>query len=289
MLFKTEDDAIHYAIDKTSRNLSPKEISSRIVDYQRFYSQAINDEDKTYWKMQIEALDKWKNSNDYITGNFPTGIDELIYTLFDCRSLIYAYKNMDSSHDPFLEYHFFQQWIIGITNTIFNTIGKLLSKCKDDNSLRKLWFDVVQYIEKYTLSNSEEINYINSCFAVDGYFCNKNSKALLFRNKTVAHNEASPLLKWEEIDKDIRILTRMWSLIIMWCSHGVLKPFQKAEFVFKGMEFFFNETEVSQLKELYSKSCLEITDWCNLSIINNTRLSTRTPFVQISITMGTAL
>jgi hypothetical protein len=71
-------------------------------------------------------------------------------------------------------------------------------------------------------------------WAWSNYFTNKNSKALLFRNKVIAHNEKNLTMRWDEIDKDIEILVKIWSLVVSWSSFGLFDPFRTPSRHFQG-------------------------------------------------------
>lgn len=99
------------------------------------------------------------------------------------------------------------------------------------------------------MHKKEEVDYIDSSMDMkSGRFTNDNSKALLFRNKVISHNEAMPVINWHEVDKDLSLLIRMWSLLVAWSSFGLFQPFRTGEQAFTGVESIFESSEIQELK-----------------------------------------
>lgn len=282
--FETEQEAINFAIGCISRTIEPEHIDDRLEEYMQKAGNAYDQEMRDYWKKQYDELYKWKESEDFKQGNYPEGINELMFQLFEIRSIIYAFLNCKTENDIFSKYNFFNLWLTGITYTIFAILGKLVSADKRDNSLSNLWQSVAPFIESTELSNAQEIEYLGMCLnRKKGYFTNEKSKALNYRNKNIAHNESKPRLKWPEIDKDIRILTRVWSLINMWCTIGIMNPFKESHVIFQGLESYYNANEIKSLIYKYDQSITEIIEWSRLCVIDDKRISNRTPFLRIEI------
>jgi len=91
-------------------------------------------------------LKEWVDSGNFKNGHYPQGVDELIFELIEWQASIYAFQNVDTEKNPFLEHAFYAQWLMGGIYAIFCLIGKLVSKDQRDNSLRKLWNTVHNYI-----------------------------------------------------------------------------------------------------------------------------------------------
>nr|VFK62241.1 MAG: hypothetical protein BECKTUN1418D_GA0071000_11709 [Candidatus Kentron sp. TUN] len=72
---------------------------------------------------------------------------------------------------------------------------------------------------------------------------------MLFRNKWIAHNEANPIVKWEDVDNKMPLFIRMWSLLTSWSSFGLCEPFRSDEQAFLGLEALFQKSEMSALKK----------------------------------------
>jgi len=284
MNFSDEQQAISYAITATSARMNLDQINNTLNDYEKFRTQA-SEKDWVYWDEEIKKLKEYKESAAFLNGEHPAGIDELIYSIIDCRSSIYAFMNTNITSNPFEKIFFFQQWQVGIAYWLVASIGKLVSKDKRDNSLRSLWNKVLPFLnDKAAISSNEEIDYITRLFdEKSGHFTNVNSKAIAFRNKTIAHNESSQIIHWTEIDHDVKILVRAWSIIVAWCSFGVMMPFRKPHEVFGGIETIFHPSEFGLLQENYKKSTTEIRDWCECDIISGEKKYSRSPFCSISV------
>lgn len=203
MNFNTVDEAKEYVVSVTNKAKSIEDIDSALTYYKGMVDSAHNEESRTLWLNELNKLKQWKQSDDLKNGNYPQGIDELILELIEWRSVIFSFQHTDSKTKPFQESGFYAQWYLGAIYGVFSIFGKLLSKDKRDNSLRKLWAEISPIILNEGACTKAEVDCINSTLDVkSGRFTNENSQALLFRNKLVSHNEAMPIVKWDEVDKD---------------------------------------------------------------------------------------
>lgn len=248
MIFNNSSEAKEYVVLKTNRLLNKNELDGVINDCEGKIIDAYSEESKELW---IEELTKYKElsvNQDFIDGLLPQGIDELIIEMIEWRSMIYAFQKIETKRNAFEESAFFAQWYLGAIYGVFSIFGKLLSKDSRDNSLRKLWELISPIMLKDGACLKHEVHYINECLNVKkGLFTNNNSKAMLFRNKFVSHNEAAPKVVWEDIDNDISVIIRMWSLLVSWSSFGIVQPFRGDRYIFRGTEAMFDDVEVMSL------------------------------------------
>lgn len=249
MQFCTVEEAKEYVVALTNKAKTLGEINSTISHYQEMFESAHTEESRALWLSELEKLKEWKNSDDFKQGNYPQGIDELILELIEWRAMVYAFQNVETINNPFKDSGFFAQWYLGAIYGVFTIIGKLVSKDKRDNSLRKLWALVSPLMLSNGACTKEEVDYIHSAMEIEsGLFTNKNSKTLLFRNKLVSHNEAMPIVQWSDVDNDLRLLVRMWSLLVSWSSFGLFQPFRADEQAFLGLGSIFEIAEIKELK-----------------------------------------
>ena len=249
MQFNSVDDAKEYVVNVTNKAKTLDDINSSINYYQKNIDDAYDDMSRQIWAKELQKLEAWKSSDDFKQGNYPQGIDELILELIEWRAVIYSFQNVNTKREPFKESGFYAQWYIGAIYGVFTILGKLVSKDQRDNSLRKLWEDVSPTMLSDGACTKAEVDYINT--EIDrksGRFTNANSRVLLFRNKLIAHNEASPIVKWEEVDIEMSLLLRMWSLLVAWSSFGLFQAFRTDEQAFLGSESMFESSEIKALK-----------------------------------------
>lgn len=207
--------------------------------------------------------------------------------MIEWRAVIYAFQKVDTKNDPFKTHAFYAQWLVGGTYTIFCLLGKLVSKDQRDNSLRKHWDVVSGYIAHSGLCGETEIEFINSSMhRTQGKFANENSQAMKYRNKVIAHNESLPRMEWDELDKDIELISRMWSLITMWSSFGLTEPFRRAEHVFSGTESVFTNEEIRLLQEQRDNYLSMVKLWCTRCIKTGEQIVNRSPFGRFSISIS---
>ena len=249
MMFNTIDEAKEYVVLHTNKARTIEDIDSNITYYKKMVNNSHSEESKNLWLSELDKLNEWKNSDNFKNGIYPQGIDELIIELLEWRSVIYAFQHVETRREPFKESGFYAQWYIGAIYGVFSIFGKLLSKDNRDNSLRKLWRIISPIMLTEKACTKQEVDFINVALDVtSGRFTNKNSQALLFRNKLISHNESMPVIKWDEVDKDFAFLIRMWSLLISWSSFGLFQPFRTGEQVFQGVESMFSKSEITNLK-----------------------------------------
>lgn len=139
MQFNTIDEAKEYVVSLTNKAKNIENIDSAISYYQEKVDSSHSENSKNLWLSELDKLNEWKNRDDFKNGNYPQGIDDLIIELVEWRSIIYAFQNVDTQSKPFKESGFYAQWYLGSIYGVFSIFGKLLSKDKRDNSLRKLW------------------------------------------------------------------------------------------------------------------------------------------------------
>lgn len=249
MQFRAIEEAKEHIVALTNKAKSLEEINSTISHYQEMFESAHNEESRSLWLSELEKLKEWKDSDDFKQGNYPQGIDELVLELIEWRAMVYAFQNVETKNNPFKESGFYAQWYLGSIYGIFTIIGKLVSKDRRDNSLRKLWEATSPVMLSDGACTKKEIDYINSEMEIkSGLFTNERSKSLLFRNKLISHNEAMPIVQWSDVDSELCLLIRMWSLLVSWSSFGLLQPFRTDEQALLGLESMFQVAEINELK-----------------------------------------
>jgi len=284
---KSIEDAKNYAVEATNRCLSNDETHRRLEVFRNYLSKATNEEQKEIWQKEIDSLENWLECEKFKTGDFPRGIDELMLELIEWRALKYAFQNIETEQSPFKEHIFYSQWLVGGTYAVFAILGQLVSGHKQDHSLIRLWKKICEFIEQDGGCSKEEIIEINLKLDINnplGYFTNKNSKALLFRNKVIAHNEKNLTIRWDEIDKDIEILVRIWSLVVSWSSFGLFDPFRTPEQAFSGLEYLFSASEITALKTKRKEYIERVMLWSVTHLHNGERDHEGGVFKKLSIT-----
>lgn len=262
MKFNSIDEAKEYVVSLTNKARTIENIDSATSYYQEMVNSSHSEDSKKLWLSELNKLNEWRNSDDFNNGNYPQGIDDLILELIEWRSVIYAFQYVDTQREPFKESGFYAQWYLGGIYGVFSIFGKLLSKDKRDNSLRKLWETISPIMLGEGACTKPEVDCINAALDVkSGRFTNGNSQALLFRNKLISHNEAMPVVKWDEVDKDFAFLIRMWSLLVSWSSFGLFLPFRTDDQAFLGVESMFDRSEISSLKAKRQEYLKMVENW----------------------------
>jgi len=279
------EDAKNYAIDATNRRLSPEEATNKLSEYRKNLAKANHPDDQQYWQEYIGELEKWLDSDNYKQGTYPQGIDSLIFELVEWRSSIQAFQEVELSNEQFRSSHFFALWQSGAAYAIACILGKLTSKHPKDNSLSNVWKCIMPYIvEDMACSEEEAATITQKLHRTEGHFTNANSKAMLLRNKIVAHNEWSPRIEWSDLDRDIEILARVWAIIVGFCSYGVLFPFPQPDTAFNGLGNTISPMELENLRKERSLYIDRFRIWTRKNLATG-GLDSRSPaFAEISIT-----
>ncbi|MBK8814562.1 MAG: hypothetical protein IPN42_03195 [Methylococcaceae bacterium] len=265
------EDAKKYAAQKIIRCLSLDETNKRLVVYRDLLCKAVDEETKEICQQEIISLEAWLESVYFKTGNFPQGINELMLELVEWRASIYAFQNTETEKSPFKEHIFYSQWLVGGTYAVFAILGKLVMH-QDKFSLIKLWKKVCKFIEQDGVFSKEELKYLKEKLDKEsGFFTKKNSKAYEFRHKVIAHNEKNLTIKWDEIDKDIEILVRIWSLIVSWSSYrpDFSIKFRTPEQALSGIENYFTPLEVLLLKAKRKEYISRVILWSRTHLHNS--------------------
>jgi hypothetical protein len=282
---RTSDEAKTYACEVTNGELSFEKAQRQLIYFRRNLENMITDEQTAVWSNQIRRIEDWLSSERFQRGEYARGLDDLLLELIEWRALIFAFQNVETEGSPFKEHVFFSQWLFGGTYTVFALLGQLVSRHRRDTSLWHLWNDVSPFIESDGACTREEFDCIKQRVnEKTGHFTNENSKAFMFRNKVIAHNEWSPTIPWLEIDKDIEILVRIWSLVVSWASFGRFEPFRTDDQAFAGLESFFNDDEMKRLKAKRQAYLSGVFRWAVNFLHNGQRDPGRGGFSKLSVT-----
>jgi len=281
----TSEEAKTYACNVTNGGLSLEKAQRQLAYFGQRLADSKTDEQTAVWSEEISRIEEWLASARFQRGEYSRGVDDLLLELIEWRALKFAFQNVKTERSPFNDHVFYSQWLVGGTYAVFALLGQLVSKDDRDDSLRKLWGDVSPFIASDGACTTEEFDCINQKLQEKtGHFTNVNSKALMFRNKVIAHNEWSPTIKWSEIDKDIEILVRIWSLIASWSSFGRFEPFRTGDQAFSGLDPFFSAEELKQLKAKRQEYLGRVYQWAVNHLHNGQRDPGRGGFSRLSVT-----
>jgi hypothetical protein len=286
MHFMSSDAAKEYVCQATSRVLSPTEIDERISEYKQNAKNALTDDDKDLYVNQLSELEEWKNSDDYKNGRYSRGVDELIIDAIEWRAAVYAFQKTNFRKTLFQSGVFFGQWYQGGIYVCFSVVGKLASRHKDDSSLRAIWNRTSDFILEDNGITKDEYDFIDEVFRKDGTrFTNNQSNTILFRNKVIAHNESMPNTTWDDFDQDLKILVRIWSLLVSWSSFGIIEPFRTHDEAFSGLEKVFDTEGLKQLREKRQDYLDMVTQWAKCFLHNGEIDQGGSVFAQIRVSL----
>ncbi len=285
MTIRTSEEAKTRAVEATSRRRSHDE-SLRFLEYVRKKLARASDEgSRNTWQAQIESEESWLASEEYRNGDYSQGIDDLILEMIEWRAMQHAFQHVETASKPFLDHPFYQQWLIGSTYAVSSLLGKLVGKTPGENSLRKLWWEIGKFVSSDGACTKAELKLIADLLdKKNGKFTNENSRAIKFRNTVIAHNQKSLALAWDEIDKDIKVLVRIWSILVSWSSFGIIAPFRSGEQAFSGLDRLFEDEELAALKRKRQEYIDLAIDWARTHLHNGVRDCGGSAFTQIVVT-----
>ena len=259
---RSSDEAKARTIEATSRRRSHEESLRFLEDLRGYLARAQEDDAIRAWQDQIHALEDWLASEQYKTGNFPMGIDDLVLEIIEWRAVQHAFQQVDIAPNTFSDSVFFQQWLIGSIYAIYSILGKLVGKAPGETSLRKLWWEVSKFVSRDGACPNTECKFIGEQLdRATGKFTNNNSLAMQFRNNVIAHNQRSIALSGDEIDSDIRIIVRIWSILVSWSSFGIIAPFRNSEHAFSGLDGIVTGEELVALKLKRQEYIDRVINW----------------------------
>lgn len=267
----------------TSRYHTGEEAQAALSNYRSYLERAETEDQRTLWGEKVAGLEKWLSSEEFRTGEYPQGLDELVLDLVDWRSMIFSFQNVDLQDQRFTSSRVFAQWQSGAAYAVACILGKLVSRDARDNSLVNVWEQVAPFMIKDHCCTQEEADEIaRQLQRRVGYFTNQNSKAMLLRNKMIAHNESSPRVVWEDLDRDIEILARIWALLVGFCSFGILFPFPSPEKAFDGLSGAISPIEIRSLQKCRAEFLQRFKIWTQTNLATAELDSRPRAFAEIS-------
>lgn len=285
MAIRTSEEAKTRTVEAMSRHRSHDESIAFLADLRGYMVRASDERSRETWQTQIDSLESWLASDKYKCGDYPQGIDELVIELIEWRAMQHAFQNVETTNQPFHQHAFYQQWLIGSAYAVSSLLGKLVGKAPQENSLRKLWWEVGKFVSRDGAGLKAELKHIAELLDKNtGKFTDQNSRAIKFRNSVIAHNHLSLALAWDEIDEDVQILVRVWSILVSWSSFGIIAPFRAAEQAFSGLEQLFEENELTALKKKRQEYIDLARGWSRTHLHNGKRDNGGSPFAQIVVT-----
>jgi hypothetical protein len=284
MSFRTSAEAKTYAVEATSRRRTHDESLRWLRDLYAHLSRESDQRVRGVWREQIDSLEAWLASEAYKAGDYPQGIDELVLELIEWRALQHAFQSVETNKKPFRDHVFYQQWLIGSIYAVFSLLGKLTGNAKREASLLKVWQKVESWISSDGACAKAELNFIKTRLSGPApRFTNRHSRAILFRNSVIAHNEKSLAIAWGEIDEDVRTLVRIWAIVVSWSSFGLLSPFRSADVAFSGLETVYDANELTLLKSKRQEYIDRTVEWMETHLHNGERDPGRGPFACVSV------
>ncbi len=279
----TIDEAKEYACNYAVRWLSEDELLQRIEAAKITGETAPTDNLRDYWQTEVLKLRELLDSKEYREGDFHQSVDQLLFELIEWRAMFYAIQQSETSVDPFKQHVFLQQWSIGGVHTMYSILAKLVDSNNKTRSLFHLWKRVSGFIEKET--GSEEVQFLSRQIAgKDRIFSNEKSEAIRFRNKVIAHNEKSHSADLSNLDNDIQILARIWSVITTWSSFGVIEPWRDAQTTFSGLNLFYGAADLLLLQSNRQSYLNKVETWCRTNVCTKTYDARSPYFSSFSVT-----
>lgn len=268
-----------------TKKLSKQETISQI----EHYTEVKTVTETTNLDEHIAGLETWLASDELNTGQFHQSLDTLLLELIELRALFHAFIEVGKENEEFFENELFgtalfQQWKVGSVHIMYSALSKLVSYGSQDKSFIKLWSRIESFMEDEI--EKSEFEYICDILKNqdDKRFVNATSGAIRFRNKVIAHNQLSLEPELEILDKDIQELVRVWGLLILFHSRGIILPFRKANIAFSGFSKFLDTRNLRLLRNARQTFLDEIKLWSTTNLVTG-ELDDKGPFLELKVSL----
>ena len=172
------------------------------------------------------------------------GIDAIFLDAVHIRAFVNA---LDATgNTSFGESYLYRAFTVGATYSIVLKITKLYDRKTgryEPNTLRKIW--------KELKLQDDEAAFITSQFDI------QNEQSIFqplktFRDKCVAHNEEKKELSWDQVDKALLLLARVWHIVGQHSKFVILQPFAEFESVSQQLSSLFTNNELSKAEDAWN-------------------------------------
>jgi hypothetical protein len=276
------DDAKGVVADFLTKKLSKLETEDLIKQYESINNKPNN------LDLELSSLRSWLHSEELRDGSFHQGINALFLEMIEVRALFYAFiktgeQNLEFFENEIFKTVFFQQWKVGCIYLMYESFSKLVSYKDKDKSLIKLWPRISSFLPPTV--DEDEVELISKVLCkTNRQFVNARSGSIKFRNKVIAHNQLNEEPELLEFDREVQKLSRVWAILVLFYSEGIIQPFRKAGLAFYGFDKFFEFAEMRYMYKFRQEYLDKIDSWARTRLHNGS-LSHRGPIVKISVKM----
>ncbi len=301
MVFKLKRNCskISFAnIEKSQENLekvlygfeTPEQIHDELttlyrkLDYNETDLISLSLDEKISTERRIEYLNNLQSDATYQSNLLPEGLEGLILGVIETYSFWRSLR-ITEQHSIFSPgSYLFEILDAGINNLICTQLGKLTSTSPGDFSLYNVWAETKHQLRTSEITDAEEIEAISIDFDRQNEDRNPHIKRFTnFRNKTIAHNNRTEILDWNDFKETMHFALRTWALIDKLFSPNFFpRPVQLDESIYTPVSNIVSKEQLSQMKSWRKTALDEIFDAASTNWANKNRDNLR-PFGRISI------
>ncbi|MBE3662988.1 hypothetical protein BOO91_18815 [Vibrio navarrensis] len=242
------------------------------------------------FRSEIESYKIILEDPNYIKGLYPRGIEKIIQQIIEPMSLWEAITSLKTDHFLASENYFRRLVDVSLTFLLSSEIAKLFNHKEEDFSLYNIWLESKNKVQASNLVTSEEIDFIDSQFEVNGNKRDPRLKKLLnFRNKLVAHNSAADEILKDDFIYVTRFILRVWAILdAVYQPNCIPRPIHMDEQLFDQFYKIMSNDELSYVKAKRIKFINEMLSFCGIDLVTQTNDGKR-PFEELNITVNVSV
>lgn len=238
------------------------------------------------FRSQINSYKQILGDSKYNEGLYPRGIEEIIQQIIEPMSLWEAITSLTTGHFLASQNYFRSLVDVSLTFLLSSEIAKLFNHKPADFSLYNIWVESKPKIQASDQVTSEEIEFIDSQFEVNGKQRDPRLVRLLnFRNKQIAHNSASDETLKDDFVYVTCFILRVWAILDAVYSPNCLpRPIQMDEHLFDQFYKIMSSAELSHVKMKRLTFINELLSTCSKDLMTGENDGKR-PFAELRVSV----
>lgn len=238
------------------------------------------------FRSQINSYKQILDDPNYRDGLYPRGIEKIIQQIIEPMSLWEAITSLTTNHFFASENYFRSLVDVSLTFLLSSEIAKLFNHKPTDFSLYNIWLTSKPKIQTSDLVTSEEIEFIDNQFEVNGKRREQRLTRLLnFRNKQIAHNSVSDETLKDDFVYVTCFILRVWAILDAAYSPNCMpRPILLDEHLFDQFYKIMSSVELSHVKAERLKFINELLSACSKDLVTGTYDGKR-PFAELRVTV----
>ncbi|EJL6600995.1 hypothetical protein ACOCGS_003475 [Vibrio cholerae] len=238
------------------------------------------------FKLEIGEYQSILNDPNYLKGIYPRGLEEIIQQIVEPMSLWEAITSLSTDHFLASENYFRSLVDVSVTFLLSCEIAKLFNDKPGDFSLSNVWKYSRERVVLSGVACAEEVAFIDIQFDLRSELRDKRIKRLLqFRNKQIAHNDASEETIKDDFTYTTYFVLRVWAILdALYSPDCYPRPILMDEHLFDQFYKIMTNDELAHVKRERLKFINELLSSCSKDLVTG-KCDGKLPFAQLNITI----